>query len=279
MSRAPRPPSRPAGADHGIVTLAALDLRHEPDHRAELGSQLLLGETVRLLGSDRTRSWCRVENHRDGYRGWVRAWGIVTVPERRAVAWTRRARFRVAVPIAMAHAGRSGATPLVTPLFLNAHVIAGPPTGRLRPIELPDGRRGWVPAGALAEREARPCTLVERVRSLLGVPYLWGGRTPAALDCSGFTQQVLWEQGVGLPRDAHHQFAASRPLPRGAAAAPGDLVFFGRPGERVGHVGLGLGGGWYAHCRGRVRINAIESGNPLVDKELSAMVRGWRRPG
>ena len=117
-----------------------------------------------------------------------------------------------------------------------------------------------------------------RVRSLFGVPYLWGGRTPAAFDCSGFTQQVLFEQGVRLPRDAHHQFVACRALPRKEQPAPGDLVFFGASGERVGHVGLCLGGPWYAHCRGRVRLNSADPQNPLCDKELQPTIRAWKRP-
>jgi cell wall-associated NlpC family hydrolase len=120
--------------------------------------------------------------------------------------------------------------------------------------------------------------MISRVRSLLGVPYLWGGRTPAGFDCSGFVQQVLGERGVLLPRDAWEQRAACRPLPRRESPLPGDLLFFGIPRARVSHVGLALGGGYFADCRGRVRIASMESDNPLVDSALMAQYRGAGRP-
>jgi cell wall-associated NlpC family hydrolase len=55
-------------------------------------------------------------------------------------------------------------------------------------------------------------------------------------------------------------------------------VFFGPRGEPVGHVGVGLGKGLYAHARACTRISSMESGNNLFDNELAAQFRGWRRP-
>ena len=166
---------------------------------------------------------------------------------------------------------------MVSPLFLNSRVIAGPRRGPWRRVELPDGRRGWAPAAALAGPGERP-DLTERVLGLLGVPYHWGGRTPAGFDCSGFTQQVLAEQGVRLPRDAAHQVRACRRLREGEEPRPGDLVFFGRAGRPVGHVGIGLGGGYFAHCRVMVRIASLERHNALWDNDMSLMFMGWWRP-
>ena len=60
-----------ARTGRAVVSLPALDLRHEPRHAAELGSQLLLGETVRVLGESRDPGWVRVRNDADGYTGWV----------------------------------------------------------------------------------------------------------------------------------------------------------------------------------------------------------------
>ena len=82
---------------HGVVCSAALDLRTAPEHRAELGSQLLLGEVVRLTGRPR-KGWVPVENVADGYRGWVREWGLVPATAPRAPRGTKRANAVVAAP-------------------------------------------------------------------------------------------------------------------------------------------------------------------------------------
>jgi cell wall-associated NlpC family hydrolase len=259
-----------------VVSLAALDVRRRPDHRAELTSQLLMGETVRLLRRSTDRRWWEVENRADGYRGWVRDWGLVEASPARVARWTRRARARVG-QLFVELREEPGRGALVTPLFWNARMIPVASRGRFRRVELPDGRRGWLPAAALESGRAR-CDLAARVRALLGVPYLWGGRTPLGFDCSGFTQQVLAEQGLAIARDAGEQFRRARPLGRREAPRAGDLVFFGAPRGAIGHVGVGLGGGYYAHCRRHVRINSVDPANPLHDNELEPQMRGWRRP-
>ena len=261
---------------HGVVAAAFLDVRRRPGHRHELTSQLLLGEVVRVLRSRRDGAWHQVEGLADGYRGWVRDGGLVRVSGARARRWTAKAAARVSAASAEVRA-RPGRGALVSPLFLNSRVIAGPRRGPWRRVELPDGRRGWAPAAALAGPGERP-DLTGRVLGLLGVPYHWGGRTPAGFDCSGFAQQVLAEQGVRLPRDAAHQMRACRRLRMGEEPRLGDLVFFGPAGRPVGHVGIGLGGGYFAHCRGVVRIASLDSHNALWDNGLSQMFRGWRRP-
>ena len=78
-------------ASYGVVTLPTLDLRTRPAHRAELGSQLLLGEIVRLLATDPTGQWQRVRNLADGYEGWVRDWGLVRCSRVRAERWREAA--------------------------------------------------------------------------------------------------------------------------------------------------------------------------------------------
>jgi len=60
---------------------------------------------------------------------------------------------------------------------------------------------------------------------------------------------------------------------------PGDLAFFRRPGEPASHVGIALGGGLYAHCRGRVVVASVDNDNPLYDKDLRPQFMGWYRPG
>lgn len=258
-----------------VVSLAALDLRVRPDHRAELGSQLLLGEIVRL-GAARG-GWRRVTNLADGYRGWVREWGLVPVSGRRAAAWRARATATVVAPIALLRTSRVSRVG-VGPLFLGARAIPGRPSHGWIPLELPDARRGWIERAAIALPGDEPPRLVDRITSLLGVPYLWGGRTPAGYDCSAFVQQVLLEQGISMPRDAAQQCEACRPLRKGEELLPGDLVFFADRSGRIGHVGVSLAGGVFVHARGRVGIGSLDPGNPLYDKALKPQLVGWFRP-
>jgi len=265
---------RGGSPSHAVVSLPALDLRREPSHSSELASQLLLGETVRVLGPEKS-GWTRVRNDADGYTGWVRAWGLVPATAARAARWRQRARARIGVPMALIRAKPRGGAG-VSPAFFGNRLIAGRASRGSVPVELPDGRRGFVPAAALAAR--RPPRLEERVSSLLGTPYLWGGRTPAGYDCSAFVQQVLLEQGLELPRDAREQCRVSRKLPPAERLRPGDLAFFRRPGEPASHVGLALGDGYFAHCRGRVTVSSVDPENALCDKDLLPQFMGWHRP-
>jgi cell wall-associated NlpC family hydrolase len=261
---------RPA---HGVVTLPVLDVRPEPSHAAELVSQLLLGETVRVLGASRDGGWLRVKNDADDYQGWVRAWGIVLADAARVARWRRLATGRIHAPMAVVRTGRgTGAT--VSPAFFGGRLIAARPTRGWCAVELPDGRRGHLRASSLMG--PRPQRLEQRVAVLMGAPYLWGGRSPAGYDCSAFVQQVLLEQGVRLPRDAKDQCRGSRKVV--GAERVGDLAFFRRPGEPASHVGLALGGGFFAHCRGRVQVASVDNDNPLYDKDLKPQFMGWYRP-
>ncbi len=263
------------GPTHAVVSLPVLDLRPEPRHAAELQSQLLMGETVELLRRRAREGWVWVRNEADGYAGWVRAWGLVPASRQRTTRWRRLALGRVGVPMALVRAGRGGGAG-VSPVFFGDRFIASRPARGWAAVELPDGRRGFLAGSALAV-ERRP-TLAARVASLLGTPYLWGGRSPAGYDCSAFVQQVLLEQGVRLARDARDQCRNATRLADPDASAPGDLAFFRRPGEPASHVGICLGGGYFAHCRGRVAVASLDASNPLCDKDLLPQFMGWFRP-
>lgn len=107
-----------------------------------------------------------------------------------------------------------------------------PPGAGERPAVTPDG-----PASPAARRAA------EIALGELGVPYMWGGETPAGFDCSGLVQYAYGRAGIALPRVAADQFTAG-PHVALADLRAGDLVFF----EHLGHVGIYLGGGRFVHA-------------------------------
>jgi cell wall-associated NlpC family hydrolase len=84
---------------------------------------------------------------------------------------------------------------------------------------------------------------VDIARRFLGVPYRYGGFSPATgFDCSGFVRYVYGKLGIALPHNAAEQFGLGRVVPR-SALRPGDLVFF----DGLGHVGIYVGHNRFIH--------------------------------
>lgn len=81
----------------------------------------------------------------------------------------------------------------------------------------------------------------------IGLPYVWGGNGPqqghAGFDCSGLTKAAYATAGIELPRTAHTQYFATRPVDPDEALEPGDLVFYGHPSTKIHHVGIYIGNG------------------------------------
>lgn len=96
-------------------------------------------------------------------------------------------------------------------------------------------------ATAVAHKQAK---LVRFARHFLGVPYSYGGTSPATgFDCSGFTRFVYAHFGIALPHHSGGQFELGRRVSR-SGLRPGDLVFF----DGVGHVGMYIGRGLFIHA-------------------------------
>jgi cell wall-associated NlpC family hydrolase len=100
--------------------------------------------------------------------------------------------------------------------------------------------------------------LIDTAFLYLNSPYLWGGRTPFGIDCSGYSQIVYRMCGVDLPRDASQQAEVGDRLSFIEEATPGDLAFFDNNEGRITHVGILLGDNKIIHASGKVRVDRID---------------------
>jgi len=239
-----------------IVVEVAADMLAEPAGGAERVSQALLGETVTVVGQ--SAGWAQVRTP-DGYPGWVRAEALVPAPPNGYPPQGRGALVRPM--LAHVRSGPVDSAPPVTLVALGALLWAEPGTHGWRRVRLPRGETGWTRsrdlAPPLALRSVPPDgrELVAAAYRFLGVPYLWGGRSPLGIDCSGLTQSAYGLCGVVIPRDAHLQaeWEGFSEVALGGLRA-GDLLFFSGdedPLQRgITHVGMALDGERMIHAPG-----------------------------
>ncbi len=103
---------------------------------------------------------------------------------------------------------------------------------------IPDPIPNPPPAGSLGQKA------VQIAMGELGVPYVWGGASPAGFDCSGLTMWVYAQLGVSLDHYTGSQWTAGPHVSR-PDLQPGDLVFFE---PTIGHVGIYIGNGLFIHA-------------------------------
>src|SRR4051794_18202231 len=108
-----------------------------------------------------------------------------------------------------------------------------------------------------------------------GTAYRWGGSTPqTGFDCSGLVQWAYAKAGIQLPRVTDAQFTAGNGSPVDRShLRPGDLVFFGRPGN-IYHVGISMGGDNFLHAP---KTGDVVKAPSLRDSYFAQNFAGGRR--
>ena len=100
--------------------------------------------------------------------------------------------------------------------------------------------------------------LITTAYQYLNAPYLWGGKTPFGIDCSGFTQMVYKLNGYHLLRDASQQAGQGDALSFIEESEPGDLAFFDNDEGKIIHVGIMMENNYIIHASGKVRIDRLD---------------------
>lgn len=253
---------------YGVVSLSVINLRKSPGHSYELVSQSLMGTPLKLLKD--TGYWLLVQTP-DRYISWTEKSAVQLMTESDFDNWKRAPKFICTDNLGWIY--ESVDEKKVTGDFVAGCIVKGAGhTAAHEKIILPDGREGYVRKRSLVDYEVwknstipvgdKICNVAS---DMMGIPYLWGGSSMKAVDCSGFVQSVYFMNGIILSRDASLQALNGSPLDISAGwqeLMAGDLLFFGsvsnsRP--RVTHVAIYKGDSEYIHSSGRVMVNSLDS--------------------
>lgn len=233
--------------------LAVSPVRAEASDRAEIVTQLVFGEVLEIIGRD--EQWMKIRTYLVSYEGWIDSKQTAALSQKEVNRW----QDGIAIESAL-----------------------------VRLIETPWGQQ-WITRGAfvpldnsgafnigrddfrfLDEPQAAPATKLELALWYENTPYLWGGKTPFGVDCSGLMQTVHRYFGINLPRDASQQAEYGQDVSFEDREA-GDLVFFQNKTGRIHHVGLLLDRDRIIHASGWVRVDDLTNEGIMrrIDNQLS----------
>ncbi|MFK7808553.1 MAG: NlpC/P60 family protein, partial [Saprospiraceae bacterium] len=199
--------------NYGICPLSVVPIRSSASDKSEMVSQLLFGETVEIL--ETKGSWIRVRCTWDNYLGWADKQQIKPLPFSDLERYQHN--FAYSLELVQGAMGNGHVLPITIgatlPEFDGMHF-------RL------NGSSFTFSGQAITPKETQLSTalILKIARRYLYAPYLWGGRSPMGIDCSGFTQIVFKMAGVAIPRDASQQVHIGEMVDFNEQAQAGDLA-------------------------------------------------------
>jgi len=231
---------------YGIAVLSVIAMRKEMSHRSEQISQLLFGETYEQLQTQ--GGWLRVKCTYDGYEGWIDESQHFELNER---DYLNISGSEAGIALELVNSAVSS--------NYSVPVLAGSSLPFFDGMNFKIAKEKFIYNGQAIQADAKSAAVFERVAlRYVNAPYLWGGRSPFGIDCSGFTQIVFKFVGIPLLRDAYQQAGQGSVVNFIEEAQPGDLAFFANDEGHIVHVGIILKDSRVIHASGKVRIDKID---------------------
>ena len=231
----------------GICSLSVIPGRKDPASTSEMVTQLLFGETYTIVNDG--EDWIQIITNYDNYPCWISAKQHTRISDSEYKSLKINALSSELVQIISNIS--NGA---VFPITLGASLP------NLKDGKLKIGNVEYTFEGQTSDKGIKKTVkeLKDTAYLFLNAPYMWGGRSPFGIDCSGFTQLVYKLNGYQLPRDASQQVELGTPLSFVEEAEAGDLAFFDNEEGNIVHVGMILENQQIIHASGCVRIDKFD---------------------
>jgi len=264
------PSSNLKGFAQGIITISVANLRGKSAHSSELVTQATLGTPVKILKAE--DDWYLIQTP-DQYLSWVDRGGIMPLSTEKYTLWKSTPKVIYTNTIGHSYTGPNKDSQVISDMVAGGILERIGEAKDFYYVAFPDGRKAYVSKNEAMDYETwltaldpSQESLVSTSKTLMGVPYLWGGTSAKGVDCSGFTKTIYFLNGIVLPRDASQQIHTGKEVDAIKdfdKLMPGDLLFFGKPAtdttkERVIHVGMWIGNNEFIHSQGRVHISSMD---------------------
>ena len=227
----------------GICNLSNIPMRIEPSDKSEIVSQVLFGEHFEIL--ENQKPWVKIKLDFDDYEGWIDEKQFKIIPETSLNKLSSEPQILSSDLIQFVSNGND-----LMPILLGSS---------LNFLEYPEiNEEQFIFEGSKQFGILNKDNIVSTAFLYLNTPYLWGGKTPFGIDCSGFTQIVYKLNGYKLLRDAKQQAEQGEPLSFIEESEPGDLAFFDNEEGNIIHVGIIMKDNYIIHASGKVRIDRLD---------------------
>lgn len=230
----------------GICNLSIVPLRLEASNTSEMVSQVLFGEHFIVL--EKQKDWSKIQLHFDTYEGYIDTKQFEEISED---LYNR-----------LSEENKNYSGELIDFITDDKHQLTTIPIGASLPFYnnglFNINKTTYNFQGSVFNQTLPKSDILQKAFLFLNTPYLWGGKTPFGIDCSGFSQMVYKLCGHHLLRDAKQQATQGEVLSFIEESEPGDLAFFDDEEGIINHVGIILNDYNIIHAFGKVRIDTLD---------------------
>ena len=285
------PDSAVGNFQFAVAKNSVINIRSEASHSAELGTQGLLGMSLKVL--DKNGDFYRIQTP-DNYISWVDKGGIQLMNESEINQWNASRKVLFTTLFGFVYAQKDVEKSIISDISLGGMLQYIAEDTEFYQVKYPDNRMGFIKKKDSVIYESwlenlfpTKESIEEIAKKMEGFPYLWGGTSAKGMDCSGFTKMVYLLNGFVIPRDASQQINAGKTVDEQlnfSDLQKGDLLFFGKKTtentkQKVTHVGIWLGNDKqeFIHASGNVHISSMDKMQPRFDEMNKNRYLGSKR--